>query len=117
MIAFLERALAWLARHGVSVPRAMIDDGSAHRPKLFATALRTAGAGRVRTRPWPPRTNGEAERFIHASSRTPAPANGSMAVPHARSDDRAKAIQPRTDSDNLARRRPAIKGIPPPGGG
>jgi transposase-like protein len=42
--AFLERALAWLARHGVSVERVMTDNGSAYRSKLFAQALQTAGA-------------------------------------------------------------------------
>jgi len=38
--AFLQRALAWLGRHGVSVERVMTDNGSAYRSKLFAKALR-----------------------------------------------------------------------------
>jgi transposase InsO family protein len=37
--AFLQRALAWLGRHGVSVQRVMTDNGSAYRSKLFAGAL------------------------------------------------------------------------------
>lgn len=54
--AFLERALAWLGRHGVVVQRVMTDNGSAYRSKLFAKALQEAGARHVRTRPYTPRT-------------------------------------------------------------
>ena len=36
--AFLQRALAWLGRHGVTVERVMTDNGSAYRSKLFAAA-------------------------------------------------------------------------------
>jgi transposase InsO family protein len=67
--AFLERALTWLSRHGVTVERVMTDNGSAYRSKLFAKALNTAGARHVRTRPDTPRTNGKAERFIQTSLR------------------------------------------------
>ena len=64
--AFLERALAWLGRHGVTVERVMTDNGSAYRSKLFAKALAEAGARHVRTKPYTPRTNGKAERFIQS---------------------------------------------------
>src|SRR5690606_23506004 len=64
---FLTRALAWLGRHGVGVERVMTDNGSAYRSKLFANALQAAGARHVRTRPYTPRTNGKAERFIQTS--------------------------------------------------
>ncbi len=62
--AFLVRALAWLGRHGVRGERVMTDNGSAYCSKLFAEALANAGARHVRTRPYTPRTNGKAERFI-----------------------------------------------------
>ena len=87
--AFLERALAWLAGHGVTVQRVMTDNGSAYRSKLFAKALRAAGARHVRTRPYTPRTNGKAERFIQTSLREWA-----YGQPYACSEDRAKAIKP-----------------------
>ena len=45
--AFLERALAWLGRHGVAVQRVMTDNGSAYRSHLFAQALRRAGLRHV----------------------------------------------------------------------
>jgi transposase InsO family protein len=106
--AFLEPALAWLARHGVLVQRVMTDNGSAYRSRLFAKALQAAGARHVRTRPYTPRTNGKAERFIQTSLREWA-----YGQPYACSDDRAKAIKPWTDSYNLARPHSGIKGLTP----
>ena len=106
--AFLERALAWLALHGVAVQRVMTDNGSAYRSKLFAKALQTAGARHVRTRPYTPRTNGKAERFIQTTLREWA-----YGRPYACSDDRAKAIKPWTDNYNLARPHSGIKGLTP----
>lgn len=106
--AFLERAIAWLARQGVTVQRVMTDNGSAYRSKLFAKALRAAGARHVRTRPYTPRTNGKAERFIQTSLREWA-----YARPYACSDDRAKAIAPWTNRYNLTRPHSGIKGLTP----
>ena len=106
--AFLKRAIAWLARHGVTVQRVMTDNGSAYRSKLFAHALKAAGAKHVRTRPYTPRTNGKAERFIQTSLREWA-----YGRPYACSDDRAKAIKPWTDSYNLDRPHAGIKGLTP----
>ena len=106
--AFLERALAWLTRHGVIVQRVMTDNGSAYRSKLFARALQAAAARHVRTRPYTPRTNGKAERFIQTSLREWA-----YGKPYACSDDRAKAIKPWTDTYNLARPHSGIKGLTP----
>lgn len=60
--AFLERALAWLQRLGITVERVMTDNGSAYRSRRFAAALGRAGLRHVRTRPYTPRTNGKAER-------------------------------------------------------
>lgn len=66
---FLNRALAWYARLGAKVERVMTDNGSAYRSKLFATAVQQAQARHIRTRPYTPRTNGKAERFIQTSLR------------------------------------------------
>jgi transposase InsO family protein len=106
--AFLERAIAWLNRHGVTVERVMTDNGSAYRSKLFAKAMKAAGARHVRTRPYTPRTNGKAERFIQTSLREWA-----YAKPYASSDQRAAAIKPWTDSYNLSRPHSGIKGLTP----
>jgi len=106
--AFLERALAWLGRHGVTVQRVMTDNGSAYRSKLFATALRKAGLRHVRTKPYTPRTNGKAERFIQTSLREWA-----YSQAYACADERARAIQPWTDSYNLKRPHSGIGGLTP----
>ena len=66
---FLNRAVAWFGRLGISVERVMTDNGSAYRSQLFAGALAKAGIRHVRTRPYTPRTNGKAERFIQTSLR------------------------------------------------
>jgi transposase InsO family protein len=106
--AFLQRALAWLGRQGVSVQRVMTDNGSAYRSKLFAKALAQAQARHVRTRPYTPRTNGKAERFIQTSLREWA-----YAKPYACSDERAAAIGPWTDTYNLSRPHAGIGGLTP----
>ena len=106
--AFLNRALAWLHRHGVRVQRVMTDNGPAYRSRLFASALAAAGARHIRTRPYTPRTNGKAERFIQTSLREWA-----YARPYASSAERAKAIGPWTDSYNLNRPHTGIGGLTP----
>ena len=62
--AFLERALGWLKHQRIRVERVMTDNGSCYRSKLFAQALGEAGIRHVPTKPYTPRTNGKAERFI-----------------------------------------------------
>jgi transposase InsO family protein len=68
-IAFLDRALAWFGRHGVTVERVMTDNGSAYRSHAFRRACAGAGLRHLRTRPYTPRTNGKAERFIQTCLR------------------------------------------------
>jgi transposase InsO family protein len=63
-IGFLKRALRFYAQHGVKVERLMTDNGSAYRSKLHAIACRALRIKHIRTRPYRPRTNGKAERFI-----------------------------------------------------
>jgi transposase InsO family protein len=63
-IAFLKRALAFYRRHGIHVQRVMTDNGSAYRSTIHALACRAMGLRHLRTRPYRPRTNGKAERFI-----------------------------------------------------
>jgi transposase InsO family protein len=63
-IAFLTRAIAFYARHGITVERVMTDDGSAYRSAIHALACRTLGVRHLRTRAYRPQTNGKAERLI-----------------------------------------------------
>ena len=64
VIAFLQRATAFYTRHGITVQSVMTDNGSAYRSTIHAFACRTLGVRHLRTRPYRPRTNGKAERFI-----------------------------------------------------
>ena len=63
-IGFLRRALAFYAAHGIEVERLMTDNGSAYRSIAHALACKALGIRHIRTRPYRPRTNGKAERFI-----------------------------------------------------
>ncbi len=63
-IGFLRRAVAHFAAYGVQVERVLTDNGSAYRAMIHALACRTLGIKHLRTRPYRPRTNGKAERFI-----------------------------------------------------
>jgi transposase InsO family protein len=61
---FLIHALRFFRGHGVQVQRVMTDNGNAYRSKAFAKACRRLRLQHLRTRPYTPRTNGKAERFI-----------------------------------------------------
>jgi transposase InsO family protein len=61
---FLRRAVAFYASHGIRVQRVMTDNGPAYISILHALACRALGLRHLRTRPYRPRTNGKAERFI-----------------------------------------------------
>jgi transposase InsO family protein len=63
-VAFLRRALAFYAAHGITVERVMTDNGSAYRSTIHALACRALALKHLRTRPYRPQTNGKAERFI-----------------------------------------------------
>ena len=62
--AFLARAVAFYAAHGIAVQRVLTDNGPAYRSTIHALACRTLGIAHRRTRPYRPQTNGKAERFI-----------------------------------------------------
>jgi transposase InsO family protein/transposase len=62
--AFLRRAVRFYQRHGITTERVMTDNGPGYRSTLHAVICRTLGIRHLRTRPYRPRTNGKAERFI-----------------------------------------------------
>lgn len=68
-VAFLTAAIAYYASLGVTVSRVMTDNGSCYRSKAFAKACRELRLKHIRTRPYTPRTNGKAERFIQTALR------------------------------------------------
>ncbi len=68
-VAFLKAAVAYYKCLGVIVERVMTDNGSCYRSGAFARACRRLGIKHIRTKPYTPRTNGKAERFIQTSLR------------------------------------------------
>jgi transposase InsO family protein len=68
-VAFLRAAIAYYASLGVIVARVMTDNGSCYRSKAFRQACRDLGLKHIRTRPYTPKTNGKAERFIQTALR------------------------------------------------
>jgi transposase InsO family protein len=61
---FLRRAVAWSRGMGVTVERVLSDNGACYRSRTHAEACRELGMRHLFTRPYRPRTNGKAERFI-----------------------------------------------------
>jgi transposase InsO family protein len=107
-IAFLDRARAWFARLGVGVERVMTDNGSAYRSHAFRKRLKEAGIRHIRTRPYTPKTNGKAERFIQTSLREWAYARAYQS-----SAERGHAMTPWITDYNHSRPHSALGGKPP----
>jgi len=63
-VAFLKAAIVFYARLGVTVERVMTDNGSCYKSFAFRDACKALGLRHIRTRPYTPKTNGKAERFI-----------------------------------------------------
>jgi transposase InsO family protein len=63
-VEFLRRAVSWFAERGVQIKAVMSDNGSAYIAHAYRKALTELGLRHLRIRPYRPRTNGKAERFI-----------------------------------------------------
>lgn len=61
---FLRRAVAWFASMGVTVERVLSDNGACYRSFAHRQACEELAIRHLFTRPYRPRTNGKAERFI-----------------------------------------------------
>jgi len=68
-VAFLKAAIAYYASLGVKVERVMTDNGSCYNSRAFGKACKRHGLKHIRTKPYTPKTNGKAERFIQTSLR------------------------------------------------
>lgn len=68
-VPFLKAAVAYYASLGVTVSRVMTDNGSCYKSHAFRDACRDLGLKHKRTKPYTPKTNGKAERFIQTSLR------------------------------------------------
>jgi transposase InsO family protein len=68
-IAFLKAAIAYYASLGIKIERVMTDNGSCYKSFAFRRACKRLGLRHIRTKPYTPKTNGKAERFIQTSLR------------------------------------------------
>lgn len=68
-VTFLKAAIDYYASLGVTVERVMTDNGSCYRSGAFRRACKRLGLRHIRTKPYTPKTNGKAERFIQTALR------------------------------------------------
>lgn len=87
-IEHLRSAVAYYATLGITVRRVMTDNGACYKSHAFAKTCRELGISHVRTKPYTPKTNGKAERFIQTALREWA-----YARPYQTSDKRAEHLR------------------------
>jgi len=105
---FLRRAVGWFASMGVRVERVMSDNGSCYRSHVHARACRELGLRHLRTRPYRPRTNGKAERFIQTLTNRWA-----YGAVYANSAERTAALSGWLTHYNFRRRHGSLGHRPP----
>ena len=105
---FLLRALRWFRNQGIHAERVMTDNGAAYRSRRFAKALRWLSIRHIFTRPYTPKTNGKAERFIQTLLREWA-----YGLAHPSSAARNADLPRWLDWFNKTRPHSALNGIPP----
>ena len=112
---FLRRASRWFRSHGVRIRRVLTDNGSGYISRSFRATCRGLHLAHRRTRPYTPRTNGKAERFIQTALREWA-----YLRPYYTSAERASCLTGWIEHYNCARPHGSLAAQPPmsrfPGG-
>jgi transposase InsO family protein len=107
-IGFLNSAVDFFATHGIGVRALLTDNGSSYRSTQFRHACQQMEIKHSRTRPYTPRTNGKAERFIQTALREWA-----YAKHWTDSDQRDAHLQPWIDYYNRERPHGSLNYKPP----
>jgi len=106
--AFLQRAIAWYRTLGIRVRRILTDNGSGYIGRRFAHEIERLRLVHKRTRPYRPRTNGKAERFIQTLMREWAYATAFLT-----SEARARVLPRWLRTYNRTRPHGSLGGRPP----
>jgi transposase InsO family protein len=102
-VGFFERAVAWFAARGITVREVLSDNGAPYKSHVWAKWCSTHRIAHLRTRPYRPRTNGKAERFIQTMLREWA-----YAASYRTSEHRARALPAWIDYYNHQRPHGAL---------
>ena len=108
VLAFLAAALAYYARFGICFRAVLTDNGPAYRSRAFAQACHALGLKHRFTRPYTPRTNGKAERFIQTLLREWA-----YARTYQNSNQRSQELRPWLHQYNWHRPHGSLGSSPP----
>jgi transposase InsO family protein len=107
-VTFLRAARDYYARLGIPLRRLLTDNGPCYRSGRFRRACRQLGIQHRFTRPYTPRTNGKAERFILTAMREWA-----WARPYATSDHRRQQLPTWLHQYNWHRPHASLGHAPP----
>lgn len=105
---FLKRAIAYYQTLGITVTRVMTDNGSCYKAHAFRDLCKELGLKHIRTRPYTPKTNGKAERFIQTALREWAYARA-----YDTSEQRKQSLPNWTHMYNWHRPHGSLKSKPP----
>ena len=108
VLHFLNAALAYYARLGIHFKAVLTDNGVSYRSYAFADACKQLGLKHRRTRPYTPRTNGKAERFIQTALKEWAYAHTFQ-----NSSEREKQLAPWIHQYNFHRPHSSLARSPP----
>ena len=107
-VAHLRASVAYYQSLGVNVRRVLTDNGACYKSHAFCDVCQELGLKHIRTRPYTPRTNGKAERFIQTALREWAYARA-----YDTSDQRAAELPAWTHRYNWHRPHGGIKAQTP----
>jgi transposase InsO family protein len=106
--AFLLAALRYYAQLGISIRRLLTDNGPCYQSRALRYVCQQHGIRHIRTRPYTPRTNGKAERFIQTALREWAYARA-----YQHSDQRTQHLPRWLHDYNWHRPHASLNGAPP----
>ncbi len=104
----MSRAVVWFNGQGVECRQVMSDYGPAYVSRRFAKVCKALGLKHIRTRPYTPRTNGKAERFIQTFCREWA-----YGMPFQNSEERNQWLPRYLSIYNRLRKHTALGGQSP----